>query len=140
MSLRTVPACMAALSVAVLAACTTAAGAGVAATRGPARRRRICRPPGEHRGAAGGAGASAAAPTSSSRIHGDAVVYLYADPLVCNCLYIGSQEAYGRYRQERLQQRMLEQQQQIVDEQQMNADRIEDSGWDWGMWGPGFYR
>ena len=138
MSLRTVPACMAALSVAVLAACTTpqervqqhedllaAAGFVVRPVNTAARQEALAHLPPHH---------------FVQRIHGDAVVYLYADPLVCNCLYIGSQEAYGRYRQERLQQRMLEQQQQIVDEQQMNADRIEDSGWDWGMWGPGFYR
>jgi len=27
----------------------------------------------------------------------DYVTYTYADPLVCNCLYVGSQQAYGAY-------------------------------------------
>src|SRR5277367_2523917 len=35
-----------------------------------------------------------------SQIKGENVIYLYADPLVCNCLYIGGQAAYDRYRQE----------------------------------------
>src|SRR5258708_4921393 len=45
---------------------------------------------------------------------GDQVTYLYADPLVCNCLYVGDQKAYGRYRQEVFQRK-------IADEQQLAA-------------------
>ncbi len=48
------------------------------------------------------------------RIHGEDVTYVYADPLVCNCLYVGSQQAYGQYR-------MHMQQQQLADEQQITA-------------------
>jgi hypothetical protein len=33
-------------------------------------------------------------------------VYFYADPAVCNCLNIGDQAAYGRYRSEVLAQRV----------------------------------
>ena len=32
------------------------------------------------------------------RARGNQFVYLFADLLVCNCLYIGDQTAYGRYR------------------------------------------
>ena len=62
-------------------------------------------------------------------------VYLYPDPLVCGCLYVGSDAAYGRYRQQMLQQR-------LADEQQMTAQMNSDPGWDFGgwggAWGPGF--
>jgi len=68
------------------------------------------------------------------RVHGDSVSYVYGDPLVCTCLYIGSQEAYGRY------QAYL-QQQRLADQQQMIAQQWSDARWDWaawGPWGPGF--
>jgi len=48
------------------------------------------------------------------RTTGDQVEYIYADPVDCNCLYIGDQKAYGAYRQEMLTKH-------IVDEQQMTA-------------------
>jgi hypothetical protein len=63
------------------------------------------------------------------RVHGDVVSYVYSDPLVCDCLYVGSQEAYGRY-QAYLQQR------QLVDQQETTAQLYSDSAWDWGAWGP----
>jgi hypothetical protein len=68
---------------------------------------------------------------------GDTVQYVYADPVVCNCLYIGDQKAYGAYRQDVLTQK-------LVDEQQMTAMTYQDSwdwnGWDWGPWGRGWWR
>jgi hypothetical protein len=63
------------------------------------------------------------------RVNGDAVSYVYSDPLVCDCLYVGSQEAYGRY-QAYLQQR------QLVDQQETTAQIYSDSAWNWGAWGP----
>ncbi len=63
------------------------------------------------------------------RVHGDIVTYVYADPLVCDCLYIGSQQAYAQYRQEK-------QQQKIADEQEMTAQMYSDPNWNWGAWGP----
>ncbi len=63
------------------------------------------------------------------RINGDAVHYVYADPLVCGCLYVGSQQAYNLYRQN-------EQQQHLADEQQLNAQMYSDPAWNWGAWGP----
>ena len=41
---------------------------------------------------------------------GDSVRYVYADPLVCACLYVGDQQAYGRYRQEVLRRQIADQQ------------------------------
>ena len=64
------------------------------------------------------------------RTRGNQFVYIFADPLVCNCLYIGDQAAYGRYRQEVLQR-------QIADEKMMAAQMNEDSAWNWGAWQPG---
>jgi hypothetical protein len=65
------------------------------------------------------------------RDKGDAVHYVYADPLVCGCLYVGSQTAYDQYRSDQQQQR-------LADEQQMTAQSYEDGAWDWNQWGPGF--
>jgi len=64
------------------------------------------------------------------RIRGGTVRYVYADPLVCGCLYVGDQEAYGRYRQEVFQRRLANEQEMMA---QMNQD-----AWDEGPWGP-FY-
>ena len=62
-------------------------------------------------------------------VHGDTVVYVYADPLVCDCLYVGSQQAYGNY-QSYLQQRAL------ADQQETTAQLYSDNAWNWGAWGP----
>lgn len=62
-------------------------------------------------------------------------VYLYSDPLVCGCLYVGSQAAYSQYKQQMFQQR-------LADEQQMTAQMYSDPSWSFGAWGgpwgPGF--
>ena len=65
------------------------------------------------------------------RVRGDDVSYVYADPLVCGCLYVGSQQAYGRFR-------AAQQARQLADEQQMTAETYQDAAWNWGAWGPGF--
>lgn len=62
------------------------------------------------------------------RIRGDSVRYVYADPLVCACLYVGDQAAFGRYRQEVFQRR-------LADEQAMTA-QMNQNVWDDGPWGP----
>ena len=56
-------------------------------------------------------------------------VYLYADPLVCGCLYVGSQDAYNRYKAH-------EQVQRLADEQLLTAQTYSDATWSWGAWGP----
>jgi hypothetical protein len=63
------------------------------------------------------------------RAHGDTVHYVYADPLVCGCLYVGSQQAYNQYKRDR-------QQKQLADEQQMTAQSYDDAAWNWNSWGP----
>lgn len=54
-------------------------------------------------------------------------VYLYADPLVCRCVYFGNQQNWAAYRQEVLAK-------QLADEAQMTALMYQ-SAWDWGPWG-----
>jgi hypothetical protein len=63
------------------------------------------------------------------RQNGDTIHYVYADPLVCDCLYVGTQQSYDRYRANQLQQ-------QLVDEQQLAALSYSDAAWSWGAWGP----
>ena len=62
---------------------------------------------------------------------GDTVRYVYADPLVCACLYVGDQAAFGRYRQEVFQR-------QLANEQSMTA-QMNQAAWDYGPWGGPFY-
>ncbi len=63
------------------------------------------------------------------RQNGDTLHYVYADPLVCGCLYVGTQQAYDQYRANQLQQ-------QFVDEQRLSAQMYSDEAWSWGAWGP----
>jgi hypothetical protein len=63
------------------------------------------------------------------RTHGDTIHYVYADPLVCDCLYVGSQQAHHQY--------MLHvQQKRLADEQELTAAEYNDPAWNWGAWGP----
>ena len=55
-------------------------------------------------------------------------VYLYSDPLVCGCLYVGSAQAYTTYKQEMFQQ-------QLANEQQLTAQMYNDPSWNFGAWG-----
>ena len=63
------------------------------------------------------------------RVNGDTVTYVYADPKACNCLYVGTQQAYGQY----LQTKKAE---SLVDQEQLNALAYSDPAWEWGAWGP----
>lgn len=63
------------------------------------------------------------------RPRGAGVAYVYADPLVCNCLYVGDQQAYGRFR--------LQAQQRRIADEQLSAAQINEDSWNWGPWGPG---
>jgi len=57
------------------------------------------------------------------------VVYTYADPTNCHCLYVGDEAAYQRFQQ-------LSIQQQLAQENVMAAQMNEDAALNWGMWGP----
>ena len=62
------------------------------------------------------------------RTRGGSVRYVYADPLVCGCLYVGDQAAYGRYRQAVFQRRLANEREMTAQMDQMN--------WNDGPWGP----
>ena len=64
------------------------------------------------------------------REKGDVVHYVYADLLVCDCLYVGTQDAYNKYKANELAQN-------LADEQQITAQTYSDASWNWGDWGRG---
>ena len=63
------------------------------------------------------------------RTKGDTIHYVYADPIVCGCLYVGTQQAYNQYKANELAQN-------LADEQQLTAETYSDAAWNWGAWGP----
>jgi hypothetical protein len=63
------------------------------------------------------------------RQNGDTIHYVYADPLVCGCLYVGTQQAYDQYKANQLQKN-------LADEQAMSAQMYSDAAWNWESWGP----
>jgi hypothetical protein len=63
------------------------------------------------------------------QVRHNVVIFTYADPTICDCLYVGNQAAYDRYRQDVFAKN-------IANEQQMTAQLNE---MDWGPWGPGWY-
>jgi hypothetical protein len=64
-----------------------------------------------------------------TRQNGDTIHYVYADPLVCGCLYVGTQQAYDQYKANQLAQH-------LADEQAMTAQTYSDAAWSWPAWGP----
>jgi hypothetical protein len=72
----------------------------------------------------------------SREIKNGQVFYVYPDPTVCVCLYVGNQSAYARYQGNVFQKN-------LADEQQMTANINSMNDWDWGPWGgypyPGWY-
>lgn len=63
------------------------------------------------------------------RVNGDVVHYVYADPIACGCLYVGSQQAYNQYMANQFQQN-------LADQQYMAAQIYTDAAWNWSAWGP----
>jgi hypothetical protein len=63
------------------------------------------------------------------RVNGDTIHYVYADPVVCGCLYVGTQDAYNKFKADELARN-------LVDEQLLTAQTYSDASWDWGAWGP----
>ena len=54
------------------------------------------------------------------------IVYVYADPVVCQCVYFGNQAAYAQYRQMVFQKN-------LADERQMTA-AMNQAAFDFGPW------
>ena len=64
----------------------------------------------------------------SRQIRDGRVFYIYPDPTVCVCLYVGDQNAYALYRKNMFDK-------QLADEQQMTAQEMDMYSMDWGPWG-----
>jgi hypothetical protein len=57
------------------------------------------------------------------------LLYVFADPTSCRCVYVGDEPAYQRYQQLAIKQ-------QLAQEQLMAAQMNEDAAMNWGLWGP----
>jgi hypothetical protein len=64
----------------------------------------------------------------SRQIRDGRIFYVYPDPTVCVCLYVGDQKAYATYRQNVFAKN-------LADEQAMTATEMSMTEWDWGPWG-----
>jgi len=64
------------------------------------------------------------------QVRNSQIIYVYADPIVCQCVYFGNQAAYAQYRQMVFAQR-------LANERQMTA-LMNQNAFDFGPWdGPG---
>jgi hypothetical protein len=61
-------------------------------------------------------------------IRNNAVVYVYADPTICDCLYFGSQAAYDRYRANVFQKHLANEQAFTTERNDM-ADDLDMMQW-----------
>jgi len=57
------------------------------------------------------------------------LVYRYADPYSCDCLYVGDEQAYAEYKRLALKK-------QVAEERLEAAEAEESAAMDWGLWGP----
>jgi len=57
------------------------------------------------------------------------LLYVYADPKSCTCLYVGDEQAYQRYQALAIREKLTQ-------EQMMAAQMNEDAAMNWGLWGP----
>ena len=64
-----------------------------------------------------------------ARTQGDGVVYTFADPDKCRCLYVGGSKEYSAY-------------QRLVTERRITQERIwaEQDAIDWALWSPWYWR
>ncbi|MCA0246914.1 MAG: hypothetical protein LCH93_09880 [Proteobacteria bacterium] len=70
-------------------------------------------------------------------------VWLYADPTMCGCLYMGTQDAYNAYIKEASRQMIAQAMKANYQDDPYSPTAMDaqvDSDWDWGEWGnPGYY-
>ncbi len=73
------------------------------------------------------------------QFEGDRATYVYGDPIVCRCLYTGTQEAFARYQQGQIARRVAGAQLRAA---QLNSDLAFDYGLGgyYGGFGFGFVR
>jgi hypothetical protein len=77
------------------------------------------------------------------RITNDTVHYVYVDPKVCKCLYVGTQEAYGKYQLNKQSDARIKQlqsdlkdHQNAAEDDDFNEQVYENPAFDWEAWGP----
>ena len=61
-------------------------------------------------------------------------VWVYADPLVCNCLYVGTPEDYQRYNRLKVERDIASD--RLMAAQMMRPPRWGLGPYGWGTWGP----
>lgn len=67
--------------------------------------------------------------TIVSRSRSDQLVFTYADPDYCKCLWVGNAKQYNTYQR-------LVQERQVAQMRLMAAEDAEMASMNWGMWGP----
>jgi hypothetical protein len=80
------------------------------------------------------------------RVKDDQVHYVFADPTVCKCLYVGTQEAYSQYQHNRQSdkrvkelERDLKDHQNAAEDDDFNEQVYSDPAFNWEAWGPWGY-
>jgi hypothetical protein len=61
-----------------------------------------------------------------TRVRNGQTVYLYSDPPGCNCVYLGTQQNWNAYQQQRAARQMAKEEVTAAEEQ---------AEWDFGAWG-----
>jgi hypothetical protein len=62
------------------------------------------------------------------RVYGNDIHYVYADPVVCGCLYLGTQQDFAQY--------LANQQLDMQQAQRIALLNYYDAAWNWDAWGP----
>lgn len=65
----------------------------------------------------------------TTRVKDGNTIYSYADPVNCNCVYVGGPKEYQEYKR-------LEVERQISENNRMAAEDAADAAMNWGLWGP----
>ncbi len=63
---------------------------------------------------------------------GNKMVYVYADPTICVCLYVGNPANYAAYRARVFDTKLANEQVAVAE------DYYYSPSWDWSMWGDGY--
>ena len=63
---------------------------------------------------------------------GNKMVYVYADPTICVCLYVGNPNNYAAYKARVFDKKLANEQVAVAE------DYYYSPAWDWGMWGDGY--
>jgi hypothetical protein len=69
------------------------------------------------------------------QMRGDKVIYSYADPTICVCLYVGGQKAYAAYRARVFDKQIADEQVTVANDAYYTSYM---NSWDWGPWGYGY--